>query len=376
MRNNVPIILLFGAGVVVIVIIIVLSIPLFKSQDNIRNLFQGKQLTTNGSSSSLLLIQKIPIPNVQGRIDHMAADITRSQKLLFVAEIENNSLDIIDLNTGKRVHSINNGLLGEPQGVVFIPKNEKIFVSNGQDGSVDIFDAKSLKLEKKIQLPSTDADNMRYDPHNGLVYVGYGQGALGKISLNNESVIGNIKLAGHPESFQIEQSTNKVLVGQNNKIFINIPDSNSIIVVDKRKNILTTWSIPNAQNNFPMALDESHHRLFVGTRDPSKLLVFDTVSGKMASSLDIARDPDDIFYDALNKRVYVSCGEGFINIIQQRDADSYVPIGTIPSAQGARTSLFVPELNRFYLAVPHEGNQASEIRVYKVADLSNNKNVN
>lgn len=369
-RTNVSITVLIGAGAVGVVIIIALSIAFFKSQDNINNSFQGKQLTTNGSSSSLLLIQKIPIPNVQGRIDHMAADITGTQKLLFVAEFENNSLDIIDLNTGKRIHSIDNGLLGEPQGVVFIPRYEKIFVSNGQDGSVDIFDAKSFKLEKKIQLPSTDADNMRYDSSNGLVYVGYGQGALGKINLNNERVIGNIRLSGHPESFQIEQTTNKSLLGQDNKIFINIPDSNSIVLADRQKNmVLTTWSIPNAQNNFPMALDQSYHRLFVGTRDPSKLLVFDTGSGKMVSSLVIAQDPDDIFYDALTKRIYVSCGEGFINMIQQRDAEKYIPIGTIPTAKGARTSLYVPELNRFYLAVPQEGNQASELRVYKVATL-------
>ncbi len=339
--------------------------------DEFNNLFQGKQLTTNGSSSSLLLIQKIPIPNVQGRIDHMAADITRTQKLLFVAEIENNSLDIIDLNSGKRVHSIDNGLLGEPQGVIFIPGYEKIFVSNGQDGSVDIFDAKSFKLEKKIQLPSTDADNMRYDSYTGLVYVGYGQGALGKINLNNESVIGNIKLAGHPESFQIGQAINRSLVGQDNRIFINVPDSNSIIVANNQKDsILTTWSIPNAQNNFPMALDEYHHRLFVGTRDPSKLIVFDIGSGRIVSSLDIAQHPDDIFYDALNKRIYVSCGEGFINIIQQKDADNYMSIESIPTAKGARTSLFIPELDRFYLAVPQEGNQASEIRVYKIADIA------
>ena len=370
-RINVSIIMLIGAGVVAVVII-ALFIAFFKLQDNVNNSFQGNQLTINGSSSSLLLIQRIPIPNVQGRIDHMAADITRTQ-LLLIAEIENNSLDIIDLSTGKRVHSIDKGLLGEPQGVVFIPRYEKIFVSNGQDGSVDVFDAKSFKLEKKIQLPSTDADNIRYDSHNGLVYVGYGQGAIGEINTTNGSFIGNIKLAGHPESFQIEQSTNKSLGGQDNRIFINVPDSNSIAVADKQKDIiLTTWSIPNTQNNFPMALDEVHHHLFVGTRDPSKLIVIDTVSGKIVSSLNIAQDPDDIFYDALSKRIYVSCGEGFIDIFQQKDvnANDYNPIGSILTAKGARTSLFVPELNRFYLAVPQEGNQVSEIRVYKVANVT------
>jgi hypothetical protein len=120
-------------------------------------------------------------------------------------------------------------------------------------------------------------------------------------------------------------------------------------------------------NNFPMALDETNHRLFVGTRDPLKLLVFDTNSGKVISVLDIANDADDIFYDAAKKRIYVSCGEGFVNIFQQEDADHYNAIVSIPTAQGARTFLFVPELQRFYLAVPHIANQGSKILAYRVA---------
>jgi len=115
-----------------------------------------------------------------------------------------------------------------------------------------------------------------------------------------------------------------------------------------------------------MALDEGNHRLFVGTRDPARLIVFDTDSGKVVSGINIAQDPDDIFYDVAKKRLYISCGEGFINIIQQQDANHYNSIGTIPTAPGARTSLFVPELNRFYVAVPHQGGQESEIRVYRV----------
>ena len=121
--------------------------------------------------------------------------------------------------------------------------------------------------------------------------------------------------------------------------------------------VSNTWTITNAQNNFPMALDEANHRLFVGTRDPPKLMVFDTNSGKVISILDIANDADDIFYDAAKKRIYVSCGEGFVNIFQQQDADHYNAIVSVPTAQGARTSLFVPELHRFYLAVPHIANQ-------------------
>ena len=207
---------------------------------------------------------------------------------------------------------------------------------------------------------------MRYDPNSKLVYVGYGEGSLGIISATNYNIIGNIRLSGHPESFQIEGE--KGIPGQNQRrIFVNVPQSNSVEVVDSQKHMVSnTWTITNAQNNFPIALDEVNHRLFVGTRDPPKLMVFDTNSGKVVSVLDIANDADDIFYDTAKKRIYVSCGEGFINIFQQQDANHYNAITTVPTAQGARTSLFVPELHRFYLAVPHIANQESKILVYQV----------
>ena len=326
-------------------------------------------LSSASSSSPFSLTQTIVIPNVNGRIDHMAIDIGGQR--LFVAGLENNSLDIINLKSAKRVHSINSnnnvGLLNEPQSVVYIPELNRIFVSNGQDGTVDVFDAKSFSSIKKIKLPSDDADNMRYDPGSKLLYVGYGEGLLSIINATNYNILGNIPLNGHPESFQLEDYK-QVPSGQTQRIFINVPKSNSIEVVDdvQKRAVSKTWPITNAQNNFPMALDEANHRLFVGTRDPPKLIVFDTNSGKVVSVIDIANDADDIFYDAAKKRVYVSCGEGFINIFQQKDADHYNAIASIPTAQSARTSLLVPELQRFYLAVPHIANQESKILVYQV----------
>ena len=338
-------------------------------------LLDGKQFSakalpsSTSSSSSFSLIQTIVIPNVNGRIDHMAIDI-KSQRL-FVAELQNNSLDVVDLKAEKRIYSINNnkniGLLNEPQSVLFIPELNRIFVSNGQDGTVDVFDTKSFSLIKKINLPSDDADNMRYDPGSKFVYVGYGEGSLGIINTTNYNIVGNIPINGHPESFQME-GKKQVSPGNKQRIFINVPQSNSVEVVDdiQKRTVSKTWPITNARNNFPMALDEANHRLFVGTRDPPKLMVFDTNSGKVVSILDIANDADDIFYDTAKKRIYVSCGEGFVDVFQQQDVDHYNAIVSIPTAEGARTSLFVPELHRFYLAVPHIANQESKILVYQV----------
>jgi WD40 repeat protein len=202
----------------VVIIVMIIAVIIFTAKDNnyiINSLLlynkrlSGNDLPPSSSSSSFSLTQTIMIPNVNERIDHMAVDI-KSQRL-FVAELGNNSLDVVDLKAAKRVHSIssnyNNGLLNEPHSVVFIPELIRIFISNGQDGTVDIFDAKSssFSLIKKIKLPSDDADNMHYDPNNKLVYVGYGEGSLGIINATSYSIVGNIKLTGHPESFQIEE---------------------------------------------------------------------------------------------------------------------------------------------------------------------------
>jgi DNA-binding beta-propeller fold protein YncE len=274
------------SAIALVAILTIIAVTSGAHGNNIINslLFYSKQLSANAIplSSPFSLTQTIAIPNVNGRIDHMAIDI-RGQKL-FVAELGNNSLDVVDLKSAKRIHSVsinnNNRLLNEPQDVVFIPELNRIFVSNGQDGTVDVFDAKSFNFIKKMELPSDDADNMRYDPNNRLVYVGYGEGSLAIINAINYNILGNIRLDGHPQSFQIEEE-NKVL-GQKQRILVNVPEHSSIEVVDSQMQMVSKiWPIFNAQNNFPMAIDEANHRLFVGTRDPPKLVVFDTNLGKV-----------------------------------------------------------------------------------------------
>lgn len=301
----------------------------------------------------LRLIQTIPLRNVEGRIDHMAVDLKGER--LFIAALGNNTVEIVDLRAGKHMETITG--LHEPQGVGFVPELNKIFVANAKGGTCEVLDGSSLKRIKSIKL-SDDADNIRYDAAARRVYVGYGSGGLGIIDPATDDQLAEIKLDGHPESFQLEKF--------GPRIFVNIPSSQRIAVVDREKPAaVTTWSVGGATANFPMALDETHHRLFVGFRKPAKLMVYDTESGKVIANLDSPGDADDIFYDGTRQRIYISGGDGFIGIIQQQDADHYKSLTKIPTASGARTSLFVPELGRLYLAVPHRGTQRTEVRVYE-----------
>ncbi len=302
---------------------------------------------------ALRQVQTIPLPNVEGRIDHMDIDVQGER--LFVAALGNNTLEVLDLRANNWLTRITG--LKEPQGVFFVPTNNKLIVANADDGTCTVFDGSSYKPLATEHF-SSDADNVRYDAVRNQIYVGYGEGALGILDVATGQKLADIPLRGHPESFRLEES--------GTKIFVNVPTANhTIAVVDRVKRwIIATWTL-EAQANFPMALDEPDHRLLVVTRRPAQLIVLDTQSGKPVASQPAVADADDVFYDAAHKRVYISGGEGFIDIFEQRDPDHYRPIGRIPTASGARTSLFAPELNRLYLAVPHRGNQTAEIRVYE-----------
>ncbi len=302
---------------------------------------------------SLLRLEKtIPLPGVMGRIDHMAVDLEGGR--LFVVALGNNSLEVLDFRSLKYIYRV--GGLNEPQGVLYIPEFEKFLVANGGDGSCKVFDSKSFQLTNSLKF-SSDADNVRYEPRTKYIYVGYGSGGLGVIDARNWKQIGDIPLSGHPESFQLERS--------GTRIFVNVPGAKHVAVADRMKRVIVgTWIVEGARENFPMALDESSHHLFIGCRQNPKIIIYDTELGKEVSKLDISRDIDDIFYDGVNKRIYASCGEGFLNVFQQNGANEYTPPVKIPTAQGARTSLFVPEQRRLYLAVPRRDKQQAEIRVY------------
>ena len=303
-------------------------------------------------ATPLQLVQTIQMPGVEGRIDHMAID-TKGQRL-FVAALGNNSLEVLDLRAGKRIYRIQD--FKEPQGVIYLPESKSLLVTNGGDGSCKVFDGSSFRLIKTVKF-SEDADNVRYESRTKHIYVGYGNGALGQIDVSNWKHIGDIRLAGHPESFQLEE--------KGHRIFVNVPTANHVAVIDRSKlGVIATWPLVNARGNFPMALDETNHRLFVGCRQPPKILVYDTDSGKEIIQLEISGDVDDIYHDVSKRCIYASCGQGNLQVYQQGGADHYSVLPGIPTPKGSRTCLFVPEVKRLFLAVPHHAEQPAEIRIY------------
>ncbi len=306
------------------------------------------------SGTPLRLERTIPLPNVKGRIDHMAVDLAGER--LFVAALGNNTIEAVDLRAGKRIRSITR--LNEPQGVLYLSESQKLVVTNGGNGSCKVFDGNSFRLLDTVEF-SADADNIRYEPHTQQVYVGFGAGALGTFNAKTGQLLWEVRLAGHPESFQLEATGPRV--------FVNVPTAAQVAVVDRTKReVAAIWPLKDAKDNFPMALNDNDHRLFIGCRNPAKIIIYDTESGKIVGNLDIAGDIDDIFYDLKAKRLYASCGEGYLCVFQQIDADRYAAKAKIPTAKGARTSLFVPEQGRLYLAVPYHGKQQAEVWVYTV----------
>jgi DNA-binding beta-propeller fold protein YncE len=307
--------------------------------------------TAQAQQSPLELETRIPLGTVKGRIDHLAVDVGRRH--LFVAELENNSVSIVDLNNGSLLHRIT-GLV-EPQGVGYMPMLDTLVVANGGDGSVRLFRGENFAATAALQL-GKDADNVRIDAESKSIYVGYGAGALAVLDPSSRAKIKDIVLPAHPESFQISQDAQKV--------FVNLPDARSIAVIDTHAGRLSqNWPTGNDHGNFAMTLDEGGRRTIVVFRNPPKLSVRDMQTGTPVAERNTCGDADDVFFDGKRQRVYVTCGEGAIDVFDA-GAD-YAPMARIPTRRGARTSLFMAPLDRLAVAVRAGEAEPAAIWVYR-----------
>jgi DNA-binding beta-propeller fold protein YncE len=303
--------------------------------------------------ATIKLAQTIPLPGVEGRIDHFAFDAAAER--LFVCALGNNSVEVLDLRKGEQIHSITG--LGAPQGVAYMPELDRILVANDDGGVCKIYDGKSFQQIGELNFKD-DADNVRYDEAAKKIYVGFGSGGIGIVNAADGKQIGSVKLSAHPEAFELEKN--------GKRIFVNVPNSRHVAVIDSDQGkVVATWKTDLAFGNFPMALDEANHRLFIGCRIPSKLVVLNTDSGDVVAKIDISGDPDEVFYDGKRHHIYAICGAGKIDIIEQTDPNAYKTLTKVDTADGARTGLFVPERDTLFIAVPHRGSQKAEIRAYR-----------
>jgi DNA-binding beta-propeller fold protein YncE len=325
----------------------------------------GQQAPPSAESAALTLTARIPLANVKGRMDHVSVDVNGQR--LFVTAIDNHTLEVVDLQAGRQVHTIAN--LNQPQGPLYDAATNRLFVASGGDGTVKIFDGSTFALMQTVQL-SSDADNARYDAYGNRVVVGYGgekfvggkpvrgqgDGALAFLDLAGKKTL-EIRVGAHPESFQLEKLGTRV--------FVNVPDRKEVEVADVVKGATVAhWPVATCLDNFPMTLDETHHRLFVGCRIPSRLLVFDTDSGKSVATLQ-AGVSDDIFYDASKQRIYVISRDGFVEVFQQQDPDHYSKLAQYPIPPASGTVFFVAEWGKLFVSARAQGEQASEVLVYE-----------
>jgi hypothetical protein len=289
------------------------------------------------TSQALVLEREIPLDRVSGRIDHMAIDLERRH--LAVAELGNNTVDLIDLHSGRVIRRI--GGLDEPQGIAFAASSDLFAVASGGDGSVKLFKGSDFSPAGAIDL-GDDADNVRFDRGTGHIVVGYGQGGLAVIDPMTHSKLADIALRAHPEGFQISSDGGRA--------YVNVPDVRQIASVDLRsRKQVATWKMAELRSNFPMALDDSGRMLAIAFRDPPRLVLLDAHSGIVTANVETCGDSDDIFFDDRHARVYVSCGTGFVDVFERRDG-GLRRVAQVKTYSGARTSLFVPELDRLLVA--------------------------
>ena len=301
----------------------------------------------------LKLVHTIPLQGIKGRFDHFAYDASTHR--LIVAALGNDTAEIFDVAKFKWLHTIAG--LHKPTGALLLSEPNRVYLSNGDDGTIRAFDADNYKPVSQLG-SLDDADNIRFDPTSKLIYVSYGDGALGVTDAATTRLLHSIPLPAHPESFQLE--------AHGPRIFVNLPFARQIAVIDREKEItVAKWPMGLWLANFPMALDEAGHRLFVGCRMPARLVVFDTERGKPVADLEISGDTDDLFFDAKRQRIYVSCGEGYLDVIQRHEGDRYERIAHITTRAGARTCFFSPELDLLFLAVPEHDGHDAELRVYQ-----------
>lgn len=324
-----------------------------------RGVHTTKAQSTGREILPLQLEEQIPVPNVAGRLDHFTADVKR--KRLFVSALGNNTVEVIDTFAGRVIRSIKG--LSQPQGPLYVPGFDKLYVANAENGKMNVYDGATYTLKKTIDF-GVNPDNVRYDAASKKIFVGFGEedGGIAMVDPATDERVGQVyKTEGHPESFQVESS--------GGHIFANVPDAGMVVEsIDRKTGVVTKWPLKGLKGNYAMALNEEDHRLFTVTRKTPMLVVLDTQTGNEVARLRAAGECDDVYFDAARKRIYVLGGEGIISVIQQKDPDHYELVANVPSGVGIRTGFFYSKRDRLYVGVPAKGNDPAQVWTYEAED--------
>ena len=306
--------------------------------------------SASSEPSALGLERTIPLPQVVGRIDHLAYDARRGR--VFVAELGNGTVEGVDLATGRVIGRI--GGLKEPQGLAFLPGRDELAVASGGDGSVRFYRGADLAASGAMQI-GADADNLRIDPTSGRLVVGYGSGVLGVIDPAARRLTAAIPLPAHPEGFQLDDE----------RAYVNLPEAGQIAVVHlSTGRVLASWRNPGPKWNFPLAIDPKTGEVAVVYRLPGRLVIWNAASGQVRQTLSACGDADDLFFDKPRARLYVICGQGAVDVFASTP-NGYTRMARVPTRSGARTGLFVPSLDRLFVAARASSGAEAALLVFR-----------
>jgi DNA-binding beta-propeller fold protein YncE len=313
------------------------------------------------AAEPLRLVQTIPLADVNGRIDHLGVDV--GTRRLFLAALEKGSIEVVDLESGKIARSLPG--FAKPQGVQFVPELNKLFIASGKDGAVKTLDGTTLALTNTATV-SLGADAIGYDARAKEIYVGSGGGDAGKER-------GDLTIFDAVSGKQVAALTTDAHAGgsiaesRGPRMFVLVPEKGQVVVLDRKSRAeLAKWTVPGIEKNVAMDLDEAGQRIFLGVRSPASIVVLDSSSGRVVANVPTVATLDGLSYDPATRRIYTTGGEGFLDVTQQLDADRYERIARIPTGPVARTSLFVPQWRRLYVAVPRDKERGAELRVFEV----------
>jgi DNA-binding beta-propeller fold protein YncE len=313
----------------------------------------GPLAIDSATGGSLKLQAKIPLPDCEGRIDHLAFDADHGR--LFVAELGNNTVSVVDVDKRRLERRLEG--VKEPQGIAYFAPLQRLYVAEGGDGTVRAYDATNFKQIATAKLAG-DADNIRIDPVANRLYVGYGDGALAVLDPDSLERSGDIPLKAHPESFQLSPI--------DGRIYVNVPDAKEVTVVDRKAGRpLASWPATKWAANYPMAIDEQRQSVLSVFRRPPRVVRFSVKDGSVSAEAEVCGDADDVFVDANRNRVYVICGEGAVDVL---DRDSLRRIERFSTSPGARTGLYSTAADVLFVAARAHDGQDAAVWVLKPTD--------